>query len=575
MRLKSVRRRSRRLALLATVSLSARLAGAAEPTPRVTVLAQPRFDELSHAGREDGTIELRARLLDDAGQPLSTVTVVVGSRGGSRALRLSSCEPTAPRARRARGALTEVTTGADGRLCLLAADTSASGAVELTFAGGPLHLPARAEMPLQAARSEVQLAFSAPSLELDLDQPTQRLQLEVSGADPREPFPDIELSLHEGPRERSLTGTDWARSEDTLAFDLASEQLGSPGPARLVARYRGSALLEPAQSEAVALRVASVRLAAEILTLDESGAQLRVSADTAAGPPTSGRLEVSAGGDSIASSSFVAGVADVWLPALATESGHVTLRYRADDPWWRAGEPLELGLQRAPLRRPARWPWLVLLAPVGYVCLRSMQRPALRKPARRRAPPRRAPELSGASRLNPAGWMGTVSDAHEGRAIAGAHVEALLPSLRAGAVGFRAITDASGQFRLPAHPDPLPEGARLRVTAPLHTEVERPLPPQGRVDIALVSRRRELLRRLVRWARSVGPPWARASEPTPAEIADVAVRRGDTRTAEWAERIEAAAFGDAPVDQTLEATLRAQEPPWQHAGQQSEEREDE
>jgi hypothetical protein len=468
-----------------------------------------------------------------------------------------------------------VTTGNDGRLCVVIADTSAKGAVELTFPGGPLHLPARAEKSLQPARSEVRLAFSAPSFELDLDLPTQRLQLEVSGADPREPFPNIELRLLDGSRELSLTGRDWRRSENTLGFELASEQLGPPGPARLVARYTGSDLLEPAQAEAVALRVARVRLAAEVSTLDETGAELRVSAETPAGAPTSGWLEVSAQGDAVASSPFVAGVAEVRLPATAVASGHVTLRYRADDPWWRAGEPLDLSLRQTPMSPPARWPWLVLLAPVGYVCLRAMQRPALRKPARPRPPPRRAPELAGSPRLSPAGWTGTVSDAHEGRPIVGAHVEALLPTLRATAIGLRAITDASGQFRLPAHPDPLPEGARLRVTAALHTEVERPLPPQGRVDIALVSRRRELLRRLVRWARSVGPPWARVTEPTPAEIANVALRRGDARTAEWAERVEAAAFGDAPVDHAIEATLRAQEPPWQHGGQQGEEHEDE
>lgn len=551
------------------------LASAAEPTPRVTVLAQPRFDELSHSGREDGTVELRGRLLDDAGQPLSKATVGVGSRGGSRTPRLASCEPGAASVVRARGGLTETTTGTDGRICLVIADTSANDAVELTFAGGPLHLPARAEMSLQPARSEVHLAFSAPSLELDLDQPTQRLQLELSGAAPGRPLSDIELSLHDGARELPLTGTDWVRSDDALAFALPSEQLGSPGPARLVARYAGSDVLAPARAEAVALRVARVRLTAEILTLDETSAELRVTADTTAGAPTSGWLEVSAGAAAVASSPFLAGVADVRLPALATPSGHVTLRYRADDPWWRPGEPLELSLQPAPMTPPARWPWLVLLAPVGYVCLRAMQRPALRKPARLRPPPRRAPELPGSPHLSPSGWTGTVSDAHEGLPIEGARVEALLPSLRATALGLGTVTDSSGQFFLPAHPEPLPEGARLRVTAALHTEVERPLPPQGRVNIALVSRRRELLRRLVRWARSVGPPWARASEPTPAEIADVALRRGDARTAEWAERIEAAAFGDAPVDQRLEATLRAQEPPWQNTGQLSEEHEDE
>jgi hypothetical protein len=115
---------------------------------------------------------------------------------------------------------------------------------------------------------------------------------------------------------------------------------------------------------------------------------------------------------------------------------------------------------------------------------------------------------------------------------------------------------------LPALQHPLPEGARLRVWAPMHSEVERALPPQGRVSIALTSRRRAVLRRLIRWARALGAPWARGGEPTPGEIADIAARRGDSRTARWAEGIQAAAFGRAPVDEALETALREAEPTW-------------
>jgi hypothetical protein len=161
------------------------------------------------------------------------------------------------------------------------------------------------------------------------------------------------------------------------------------------------------------------------------------------------------------------------------------------------------------------------------------------------------------------GWAGSVVDAHDGYPISGAHVEAVLPSFRGTSTNrVAAVADERGWFELPPLQDPLPEGARLRVWAPLHSAVERPLPPQGRVSITLTSRRRAVLRRLVRWASTLGTPWVRAGEPTPGEIADTATRRGDPRTARWAEDVQAAVFGKAPVDETVEASLRAAEPGW-------------
>jgi hypothetical protein len=343
-----------------------------------------------------------------------------------------------------------------------------------------------------------------------------------------------------------------------------------------VARYLGSALAAPAQAEIVALRVASVALSAEVVALRSGGAELRVRAQTSAGPP-SGWIEASEAGELVGASALSEGTTQLQVTTRSPLPVTLSLRYRADDPWWLPTEPIELILAAPASEAPARWPWLLLLTPIGYVCLRALQRPAQRqaKPSRRR---KAAPALGlrAATELETAGWRGRVTDAHDGLPIVGARVEALLPTLRATTNGPVAMTDASGQFELPALLHALPEGARLYVTAPLHTEVERPLPPQGRVDIVLMSRRRNLLRRLVRWARSLGPPWARSTggEPTPADIAGVALRRGELKTARWAESIQAAAFSDVEVDQTLEASLRAQEPSWQHAGQQREERDD-
>ncbi len=570
---KAARRGLRRpwLCVAALVGIaSVSIASVSTAAPRqvsVTVQAQPRFEDARTIPAGDGQQELRARLLDDTGAPVRGANVSIES-SDSRA-ELSPCDAVGSRAANRDAAFV---TDEQGQLCARVRGASELGSVELTFPGSALHLPARAQLSLQAARREVHFAFDAPSIELDLNQPTQRLHLTFS--DQAEAFPSIELSLSDAGRERVLEGSEWSRVGNTLAFSISSDQLGAPGPARLVARHAGSDRVAPARAEAVALRVASVRLRAEVLSADASGTLVQVWAETPAGSPTSGWVEALSSAGPVGSGPLKAGSAELHLPPPSDPAQQITLFYRSDDPWWLPGEPFVLSLEGTGVRPPARWPWLVLLAPIGYFCLRSLQRPALR-PAnkRRRMPVPQAPALRVEPRALVSGWSGTVMDAHEGVPVAGARVEARLPSLRANSPSHVAITDASGYFELAALPHPLPEGARLHVVASLHTEVERALPPQGRVAITMISRRRALLRRLVRWAKALGPPWARSGEPTPGEIANVALRRGDLRTAQWAEGVEAAAFGGVQVDETLEAALRAQEPAW-HSGKQSDSREE-
>jgi hypothetical protein len=558
----------------ATACLATATGSAAERAVRVTVQARAHFEELSHVSDPDGTSWLRARLLDDSGKPLPAASVHVGAFESSETLQLSTCDPSRGRRRSPRDPFT---TDADGRLCVHLARSTAQGSVQLEFRGDVLHLPAQAQVPLHTSLTTLQLAFEAPSIELSLDQPTHRLRLSVAGANQIEPFPAITVVLEEAGRALPLEATEWSRSADALSFSVRSDQLGTPGPARLVARHVGSALAVPAQAEIVALRVASVALSAEAVARSSSGAELSVRAQTSAGPPTSGWIEATEAGELVGTSALSEGSAQLQVATRSTPTVTLSLRYRADDPWWLPSEPIELTLAAPASEEPTRWPWLLLLTPIGYVCLRALQRPAQRQatPSRRR---KAAPVLGlrPGNAVAATGWNGRVTDAHDGLPVAGARVEALLPTLRATTSGPVAITDASGHFDLPAVLHTLPEGARLYVSAPLHTEVERPLPPQGRVDIVLMSRRRMLLRRLVRWARSLGPPWARspAGEPTPADIAGVALRRGDLKTARWAESVQAAAFSDVEVDHTLEASLRAQEPSWQHSGQQREERDD-
>lgn len=530
----------------------------ADDAPKITVQALPRFEELRCLA-SNGHLEVQARLVDDVGDPLSSAPIDLARAGAP--VQAVACGGRTARAR-------AVQTDESGRLCVWLTETPAGGSLSLSFRGDTLHLPAQAELALQPeAAAKLQLSFDAPSLELNLDQPEQRLSLQLSGdGAASDALPAIALQLEEGGQLRNVSTRGWLRSGNSLGFSVDSEELGAPGPARLLARVKGST--QPEESaEAVALRSATVQLELASVTPNADGVEVRLRAQSRAGAPSGGWIDLSLDEQPLASGPLQGGLASVQLPSGAAGSSQLLARYHSDDPWWQPGEALPIDLGSPATHGPARWPWLVLLGPVGYVCVRALQRPGVREPRRAaRRPPPRAPAVAspGAPEPTPEGWSGTVLDAHDGHPIAGARVTASLPSLRDETRGASTISDAHGRFALPPLPEPIPEGAQLLVSARLHSDFQRALPPQGRVEIALTSRRRALLGRLVRWARAAGPPWHRGPEPTPGEIALVAVRRGEANTARWAEGVQAAAFDPADVDHEREAAVRAVEPAWQN-----------
>jgi hypothetical protein len=112
-------------------------------------------------------------------------------------------------------------------------------------------------------------------------------------------------------------------------------------------------------------------------------------------------------------------------------------------------------------------------------------------------------------------------------------------------------SDPSGAFRL-APVDARP-GDELVAEGPLHTPLRRPLPAAGELEVALVSRKRALLDRLVSWARHKGKPYDVGPEPTPGHV-----RRASSDAfpvARWADAVERAAYGGQPVDKSAEAEV--------------------
>jgi hypothetical protein len=155
------------------------------------------------------------------------------------------------------------------------------------------------------------------------------------------------------------------------------------------------------------------------------------------------------------------------------------------------------------------------------------------------------------------GWRGTVTDAHDGAPVAGARLTVVAPAFQGDGVIAHAESDERGAFTLDAA---YRSDARLLVTSPTYSAHEQALPPPAVLGVALVTRRRALLDRLVRWARQKGAPFDGAPEPTPGHVRRVAARASAEDVEAWAGRVEQAAYGSAAVDEATEREVRAIEP---------------
>jgi hypothetical protein len=563
------------LFLLLCVSLPARA-----DTP-VRIQAQTAFVNLLRVNTEGG-VELRGKLVDDAERALGQAQLELS--GASRQVRAQDCsgERALPRTAARSGAPLALLTTGDGSFCmrLRGLAKNSEGALLLRYAGDDFHLPVSAKLSAFSARSTLSLAFAEPTLEFPLEQPEHRIWVKVAAtpplSDPHDPQP-LELYFETAERTARVGAQSWTPGSDGVEFRVSSASLGEPGVGRLSVRHRGSAQTVAAEVDAVAFRIAAVRLAAQVLSREGPKVLIAVQLHSAGTASPPGWVEAAAEGARV-------GVAEVVerKATLALDFGNsgeppprVRLDYLSEDPCWVPSAPLQVEL--LPPRAagpPVRWPWLALLIPIAYLFFRALQRPGVSEVL----PAPRLPEGGDVALLEPAsrhaGWTGIVRDAHDASPIAGASIKILSPAAEASGAAERRATpadqpsgpavssDAEGRFWLPAAE--VPPGARLFVSAPAHTELSRPLPPQGKVGIALVSRRRAIVRRLVDWAKLAGAPWAGTREPTPGDVMLVALRRGQPNVAEWAHGVEAAAFGGHDPDAQREALLRALEPSAQH-----------
>jgi hypothetical protein len=295
----------------------------------------------------------------------------------------------------------------------------------------------------------------------------------------------------------------------------------------------------------------------------EEGIAVDVEVGSSRGPVSEGVIEALRGTESVGAGAVADGQARVIVAFAADRPGGVPLilRYVPSAPWWRAGPMLQI---EARVSGPGVARQIVLAALVVAIAAwivagwRRAPKKALASDETATAPPSGRPgvQVMGTT-AGQTGWRGHVSDAHDGTPIAGARLRIVVPAFDGDGVGGQATTDERGAFVLEgAHRS----DARLVVDSPVHSTYEQALPQPSVLSVALVTRRRAILDRLVRWARRQGAPFDGPPEPTPGHVRRAASRGDASEVEAWARRVEHAAFGPDEVDESLEQDVRAAEP---------------
>lgn len=568
--------------LAATAILTGATTGWADRGTRVHVGGAQVLD--LETSRDDGSLVIAGTLRDDTSAALGGGTVHVAV--------LREGVPDDPETRAAvRAALPcaddtkAVRVGADGSL-ELGTDESGRFCARVRLLVDRYRIRAKSvalrdldaaavDVPLDLARLALHLSFDPKPRIVDLGADRHTIEVLAIAEDGQTAKPAAGRRLALVTEEGAPLGSGVTNASGRVRFDVANERIGTPGRGELRVHFGGDELLSPATAIVLVERHIRVEVAL-VGTLEarnpEDGLPLELAlfgmrGKAGAKPERleipSGSIELGAGGVSVGA----APVADGKARVLATFADpgfspvELSARYTPAAPWFEPGTDARIlvpvkgasPFRRAPLALAAILVVLYLVFSRWPLRVRRPEIAAAEDEERQGI----VPGIQVVRRLEPhdvgqTGHSGTVIDAHEGSAIAFARVTLERPSFADREVLAAAETDGGGRFELafvPPHP-----GDVLRIEAPYHVDHEQVVPPPGELRVALVSRRRALLSRLVRWARRRGAPIDRLRpEPTPSHVARSA--SGDPAVAAWANATERAAFGPEPVDREREGEV--------------------
>ena len=563
--------RSRIGALGLFLALGATSAEAAEPVLRVRGRA---VIDLT-AGWLDGHLIVSGSLRDDTGRALPGATlglVARGPQGQPAALPPGvPCSPLAEADKVPQGTPDERSLRTDraGRFCVDFEGDESPVDVELRFADARgLFDPAARRVTVERNRRGIELRFVDPPNSLDLDTPRARVEIGMraepavassSGALP------VVLFARWDEKERLLAQLP-CRLGSTAVFSIATSELGSPGPVDLIARFSGTESFQPAETARRLPRTARVTLSLgrEPEPSDpESGITLDLAVGSSRGAVGSGSVEARLAGETVGIATVERGMARLLarFPRRAEKTQELTLHYLPSEPWWAPPAPLRVEVTLAPRSHWGSLAWLFGFVAITIWLLKSWRRPArtLRETLGSAPKPRAAAVVVVEPDEGLAGWQGVVRDAHDEAPVGDALVAIVAEEPEGARAVARTATNAEGRFELPD----VTTNAETRfvVTARWHATLKVKLPPHGRLEIDLVTRRRQLVARFVAWATREGHGLKGRSEPTPGDVRKAALRGRRPEIVEWADAVEGAAYGPEPVDEPVERRVLEREPP--------------
>ncbi|UQA58230.1 carboxypeptidase-like regulatory domain-containing protein [Polyangium aurulentum] len=536
------------------------------------------------ATTEPSGLVTRGEVIDDAGAPVPGATLSLRAVGpdGSTALPLpdfSACDATSRRSRRAvrRTAPDEYAVDTDdrGAFCVRAATSLGQATLKLRFTGDDLRDPSESTVALDAvdasaARTILRFEPAVDVLDLDREKVSIAASLRVdrsgparapAGATRRE---GLTITLEDERGERIAQGM--TGGDGRVRFELPTASLPGPGAGELRLRFEGTAGLAKASSSQPIVRRAEARLALAhpVDTGDpEDGVAIDVDVTTARGPVSGGVVEALRGNESVGAGSVQDGKAHVIASFSADREVTVplVLRYVPAAPFYRAGAtlPVEVRITGPGIARQILAALLVLGVTAWIVV--GWRRAPMPKPKcsddTSAVPSGRAGIEVVRAAAGQSGWRGTVLDAHDGTPVAGARLVIVAPAFQGDGVVARVTADERGEFVLDA---PHRSDARLVVEADAHSRHEQALPPPSVLRVALITRRRALLERMIRWARRHGTPFDAQPEPTPGHVRRAAARSNALDIESWARSVEQAVYGPATVDEDIESKIGAAEP---------------
>jgi hypothetical protein len=527
-----------------------------------------------------GKLTLSGTVVDDAARPIggARLGISIAAVGHAAALPLAGASPEACVDGAARPALDRtdlLTVSADdaGRFCLrlhlfardrylVHIESHATGLVD----------GAGVDLPVDLALEPVTLRFDPerPILSLDDDAGSVALievvaSTEEDGVSAGAVGYPLTLTNETG----AVLGTAMTNGSGRARFSVEPVRLGPPGRGELRVSFAGSVEAGSSTHSMHVERVTRVALAIPDANQGrlpvgspEDGVNIRVAATTRCaargclGSPT-GTVEARVGDAIVGAASLEGGEARVVATFAMPAESEVPLRLRfiPDAPWYPPAGEL---LATLPVRAPSPWrkATLVLatLAAIAWLVVARLPAGGRASRTRDQPSPSHAPE-AGVALVGPGtaagGWSGTVRDAHDARPVGGARIAIERRGFDRVESLVSVSADDHGQFVLPTVD--VREGDELAVEGPLHAALRRPLPASGELQVALVLRKRALIDRLVAWAHRRGKPFDARPEPTPGHVRRAA--GGHLPVARWADAVERAAFGGAPVTADVEREI--------------------